>query len=111
MSNIQTYLQQILDAVYGEEVRGSIHDAIATMNTDLEAAIRDDLNPLAFKGNLGESGGTNNNLNNCYSNNNENYAEPNNFKFEALKNSLTAGELLVSTVEKVTGKEKPPKHF
>ena len=32
----------------------------------------------------------------------------NNFKFEALKNSLTAGELLVSTVEKVTGKEKPP---
>lgn len=67
MSNIQTYLQQILDAVYGEEVRGSIHDAIATMNTDLEAAIRDDLNPLAFKGNLGESGGTNNNLNNLVS--------------------------------------------
>lgn len=64
MSNIQTYLKQILDAVYGEEVRGSIHDAIATMNSDLEAAIRDDLNPLAFKGNLGESGGTNNNLNN-----------------------------------------------
>ena len=67
MANIQTYLQQILNAVYGEEVRGSIHDAIATMNTDLEAAIRDDLNPLAFKGNLGESGGTNNNLNNLVS--------------------------------------------
>ena len=64
MSDIQTYLQQILDAVYGEEVRGSIHDAIATMNSDLESAIQDDLNPLAFKGNLGESGGTNNNLNN-----------------------------------------------
>ena len=38
---------------------------------------------------------------------NEKYFK-NNFKFEALKNSLTEGELLVSTVEKVTGKEKPP---
>ena len=64
MSDIQTYLQQILDAVYGEEVRESIHDAISTMNSDLEAAIRDDLNPLAFKGELGVSGGTNNDLNN-----------------------------------------------
>ena len=64
MSDIQTYLQQILDAVYGEEVRGSIHDAIAEMNSDLESAIQDDLNPLAFKGNLGESGGTTYNLNN-----------------------------------------------
>lgn len=64
MSDIQTYLRQILDAVYGEEVRNSIHDAISTMNSDLESAIQDDLNPLAFKGNLGESGGTNNNLNN-----------------------------------------------
>lgn len=63
MSDIQTYLQQILDAVYGEEVRGSIHDAISEMNSDLEAAIRDDLNPLAFKGDLGVSSGTSNDLN------------------------------------------------
>lgn len=39
MANISSYLQAILDAVYGEEVRGSIHDAIAAINTALEAAI------------------------------------------------------------------------
>ena len=32
MANISTYLQKILSAVYGEEVRGSIHDAIDAMN-------------------------------------------------------------------------------
>ncbi len=67
MADIQTYLQQILDAVYGEEVRGSIHDAISQMNSDLEDAIRDDLNPLAFKGDLGISEGSNYNLNNLIS--------------------------------------------
>lgn len=41
MAAIDVYLQQILDAVYGEEVRGSIHDSIAAMNkesTNAEAA-------------------------------------------------------------------------
>ena len=33
-SSIATYLQQILDAVYGEEVRGAIHDAIEECYTD-----------------------------------------------------------------------------
>lgn len=32
MANIDTYLQAILDAVYGEDVRGSIHDAIELIN-------------------------------------------------------------------------------
>ena len=32
MANINTYLQAILQAVYGEDVRGSIHDAIALIN-------------------------------------------------------------------------------
>lgn len=35
MPSIQTYLQQILDAVYGEEVRGAIHDAIEECYTDV----------------------------------------------------------------------------
>ncbi len=34
MANISTFLQKILDAVYGEEVRGSIHDALAAMNEE-----------------------------------------------------------------------------
>lgn len=34
MANIGTFLQKILDAVYGEEVRGSIHDALAAMNEE-----------------------------------------------------------------------------
>ena len=41
MAAIDVYLQQILDAVYGEEVRHSIHDSIAAMNvesTNAEAA-------------------------------------------------------------------------
>ena len=32
MADISTYLQAILDAVYGEDVRGSIHDAIEIIN-------------------------------------------------------------------------------
>lgn len=32
MADISTYLQAILDAVYGEDVRGSIHDAIDIIN-------------------------------------------------------------------------------
>ena len=32
MANISTYLAAILSAVYGEDVRGSIHDAIEIIN-------------------------------------------------------------------------------
>lgn len=32
MANISTYLQAIMSAVYGEDVRGSIHDAIELIN-------------------------------------------------------------------------------
>ncbi len=32
MANINTYLQAILEAIYGEDVRGSIHDAIEIIN-------------------------------------------------------------------------------
>lgn len=39
MPNISTYLTRILEAVYGEDVRGSIHDAIAAINTALDSAI------------------------------------------------------------------------
>lgn len=39
MANIATYLQKILDAVYGEEVRGSIHDALAAMNVESSNAM------------------------------------------------------------------------
>lgn len=39
MANIGTFLQKILDAVYGEEVRGSIHDAISAMNTESSKAM------------------------------------------------------------------------
>ena len=34
MANIATYLAKILSATYGEEVRGSIHDAIEAMNVE-----------------------------------------------------------------------------
>ena len=34
MADISSYLQKILDAIYGEEVRGSIHDALAAMNVE-----------------------------------------------------------------------------
>lgn len=37
MSNIDTYLAKIMSAVYGEEVRGAIHDALYAMNEDLES--------------------------------------------------------------------------
>ena len=40
MANIATFLQKILDAVYGEEVRGSIHDALAAMNVESSEAMR-----------------------------------------------------------------------
>lgn len=39
MANISTYLQKILSAIYGEEVRGSIHDALAAMNTESSSAM------------------------------------------------------------------------
>lgn len=39
MANIRTYLQKIMAAVYGEEVRGSIHDALAAMNTESSNAM------------------------------------------------------------------------
>lgn len=39
MADISTYLQAILDAVYGEQVRGSIHDAIEIINTAMEVSI------------------------------------------------------------------------
>ena len=32
MANITAYLQAIMQAVYGEDVRGSIHDAIELIN-------------------------------------------------------------------------------
>lgn len=38
MANIDTYLQQILAAIYGEDVRGSIHDAIEAINDQVDAA-------------------------------------------------------------------------
>lgn len=40
MANISTYLQKIMTAVYGEEVRGSIHDALAAMNTESSNAMQ-----------------------------------------------------------------------
>lgn len=39
MANIETYLAKILSATYGEEVRGSIHDAINAMNIESENAM------------------------------------------------------------------------
>ena len=38
MANIDTYLANILQAVYGEEVRGSIHDAIDEINNEVITA-------------------------------------------------------------------------
>jgi len=40
LADISTYLQRILSAIYGEEVRGSIHDAIAAMNVESSNAIQ-----------------------------------------------------------------------
>ena len=39
MADISQYLQDILDAVYGEQVRGSIHDAIEIINEVAEVSI------------------------------------------------------------------------
>lgn len=39
MADISTYLEQILKAIYGEEVRGSIHDALAAMNEEAMEAV------------------------------------------------------------------------
>ncbi len=39
MADISRYLQAILDAVYGEEVRGSIHDAIEIINDVSEVSL------------------------------------------------------------------------
>lgn len=39
MSNISTFLQQILNAVYGKDVRQAIHDAIQTCYEDASAGI------------------------------------------------------------------------
>lgn len=39
MANISVHLQKILDAIYGEEVRGSIHDALAAMNIESSNAM------------------------------------------------------------------------
>ena len=39
MAAIDVYLQEILDAVYGEEVRGAIHDAIQQVYTDGHAGV------------------------------------------------------------------------
>lgn len=39
MADISQYLQDILDAVYGEQVRGSIHDAIEVINEASEVCI------------------------------------------------------------------------
>lgn len=39
MADISQYLQAILDAVYGEQVRGSIHDAIEIINDAMEVSI------------------------------------------------------------------------
>lgn len=41
MASINTYLAQIMSAIYGEEVRSSIHDAISAINSESEQAISD----------------------------------------------------------------------
>lgn len=63
MADISTELANIMSAIYGEEVRGSIHDAIEKMNTQLNSAASSTLNALGFKGDLGTSDGTTYNLN------------------------------------------------
>lgn len=39
MADISSYLKKILEAIYGEEVRGSIHDALAAMNVESSKAM------------------------------------------------------------------------
>ncbi len=55
MADISTELANIMSAIYGEEVRGSIHDAIQKMNTELDSAISGTLNGLGFRGNYNGS--------------------------------------------------------
>lgn len=40
MANISSYLQKIKAAIYGEEVRGSIHDALEAMNVESSSAMQ-----------------------------------------------------------------------
>ena len=63
MADISTELANIMSAIYGEEVRTSIHDAIQKMNTQLNTAASSTLNGLGFKGDLGTSDGTTYDLN------------------------------------------------
>ena len=39
MADISSFLKKILSAIYGEEVRGSIHDALVAMNTESSSAM------------------------------------------------------------------------
>ncbi len=39
MADISSYLKKILEAIYGEEVRGSIHDALSAMNVESSKAM------------------------------------------------------------------------
>ena len=39
MADFSSFLKKILSAIYGEEVRGSIHDALAAMNTESSSAM------------------------------------------------------------------------
>lgn len=39
MADISSYLKKILEAIYGEEVRGSIHDALSAMNVESNKAM------------------------------------------------------------------------
>lgn len=39
MADISSFLKKILEAIYGEEVRGSIHDALAAMNVESSNAM------------------------------------------------------------------------
>lgn len=43
MANINKYLEDILIAIYGEEVRGSIHDAIEEINKQADEAYRESI--------------------------------------------------------------------
>lgn len=43
MANIDTYLQAIMAAIYGRDVRQSIHDAIQAINEDVDGFVRGEL--------------------------------------------------------------------
>ena len=55
MANITPETTAIAEAVYGEEVRSSIIAALNKINTALNSAISQELNSLAFKGDLDEN--------------------------------------------------------